>query len=352
MTNKESIKWIAIFAAIILLFVGIISSLAIAIKNKSVEAKQVYQAESAESNEVIVNDFKEVNNESENAPTYLSLAFTSDMPVVKTVNASLTSAATTTVSKTITATVLPSTAKNTAVDWSVEWGGTQSGTVTDYVTVTPASAGSTTATVTCKKAFTGEIVIVCTTQEGGYMATCTVTFAGHPTDINLSGSVSEVSGAYNLGIGTAYDYTVTLTNPFDSVGSQFNEVSATVTGVGQIQIGYMEHYNKSGSDKWYDTSYSTIDLDSIKDSLISVSYSGGKITINTLKAIESYYKSTQKLDGGRTLAYNDKFYSYVSDCYFNITLTEAKSGLTKTIKVVFDKSSVTGVNISSTEMEF
>lgn len=340
MYNEKSnkIRWIAVITAFVLILAGVITSLAIAIQNKPVEAK---------ANDTVSDVIEQpAENPSGNEKPGLVSLRMSPSYAVAAANGQQT------VSKTITATVMPATAKNTSVDWSVEWGGEQTETVTDYVTVTPESDGSTTATVTCKKPFAGEIVIVCTTREGGYMATCTVTFAGHPTEINLSGSVSEVSGAYNLGIGTSYNYTVTLTNPFDSVGSQFNEVSATITGVGQIKVGYMEHFNKSGNDKWYDSSYSTIDLDSIKDSLISVSYSDGKLTINTLKAIESYYKSTTRLDGGRTLGYNDKFHSYVSDCYFNITLTEAKSGLTKTIKVVFDKSSVTGVKVSSTEMEF
>lgn len=336
--NNNKFRWIAVFTAIVLLFIGVISSLVIAIGNKPVG--EVKKSDISGNIDVETPDF----DNTKFAPVALKMS--SNYVVKAAANGQQT------ISKTITATVMPATAKNTLVDWSVEWGGEQTGTVTDYVTVIPASDGSTTATVTCKKPFTGEIVIVCTTREGGYMATCTVTFAGHPTDIALSGSVSEVSGAYNLGIGTSYNYAVTLTNPFNSVGSQFNEVSAIVTGVGQIKVGYMEHFNKSGNDKWYDSSYSTIDLDSIKDSLISVSYSDGKLTINTLKAIESYYKSTTRLDGGRTLGYNDKFHSYVSDCYFNITLTEAKSGLTKTIKVVFDKSSVTGVKVSSTEMEF
>lgn len=340
MYNEKSnkIKWIAVITAFVIILAGVITSLAIAIQNKPVEVK---------ANDTVSDVIEQpTENPSGNENHGIVSLSMSPSYAVAAANGQQT------VSKTITATVLPATAKNTLVDWSVEWGNSQAGTVTDYVTVTPASDGSTTATVTCKKSFTGEIVVACTTREGGYIATCTVTFAGHPTDIALSGSVSEVSGAYNLGIGTSYNFTTTATNPFNSVGSEFNEVSATVTGVGQIKVGYMEHYNKSGVDKWYDSSYSTIDLDSIKDSLISISYSDGKLTINTLKAIESYYKNSKKLDAGRTIGYTDKFHSYVSDCYFNITLTEAKSGLTKTIKVVFDKSSVIGVKVSSTEMEF
>lgn len=339
MFNKEKIKWIAVFSALALLFVGVISALAVAINNKPDEKEDTALA--------TVNDFVEVKSETtENMPVLMSLAL-SDKAI-----ATYAADNQTTVSKSITATILPATAENTKVNWSVEWGDSQSGTVTDYITVTPESAGSTKATVTCKKAFSGNIVIVCTTQEGGYMATCTVTFVGCPTDFNVSGSIAESNDAYNLGIGNTYTYTVKLSNPFNSVGSQFNNVSASVTAVGQIEVGYMEHYNSSGNDVWYDTSYETIELESIKDKLISVSYADGTLTITTIKAIESYYSSTKRMDGGRTLAYNDKFHAYVSDCYFNVTLTEATSGLTKTMKIVFDEGVVTGVSISSTELQF
>ena len=257
-----------------------------------------------------------------------------------------------TVSKKIQAIIEPSTAKNASVDWSVEWGEKQNGAVTDYLTVTPDSDGSLSATVTCKQPFTGEIVVVCVTRQGGYVATCTVTYAGQPTDMALSGNTAETNGAYRFGIGNIYEYAVTLMNPFGSVGEKFNDISVSVTGVGQVILGYMEHFQTQNKDKWYDASDTTVEYDSLKDALISASYANGKLTIKTLSAVEDFYRGTGRMDGGRTIFYEGKFRSYVTDCYFNVTLTEQNSGCIKTIKVVYDPGVVTGVNMSQSEMEF
>lgn len=257
------------------------------------------------------------------------------------------------VSKTLTATVLPETAENKKVDWSVEWDNTENTTdVTEYVTVTPSADGSTTATVTCYKAFTGNIIITVTTRENGYSATCVVSFIGIPTEIALNGSLPPSAGEYNVGIGETYTFDVTLTNPFNQVGSQFNDITCGVNGVGSVVLGYMEHYNSSGIDKWYDESDETVTLDSLKENFITVSYSGGKLSITTIKSIESYYGSMQRMDGGRTRAYHDKFRSFVDDCYFKVWLKESNSGLTKEFNVRFDDAVVTGVNMSNGEISF
>lgn len=256
------------------------------------------------------------------------------------------------VSKTITATVLPATASNKAVDWSVEWGATNSTNVTDYVTVTPDSDGSTNATATCHQAFSGNIIVTVTTRESGYSASCVVSFVGIPTDMSISGNVAPSGDAYSLGVGQTYTFNVAMTNPFNSVGAAYNNVSCTLGAVGSINVGYMEHYNASGTDVWYETSNKVLTLDSIKDSFISTSYVNGQLTIVTVKSIESYYATKTRMDGGRTWGYSDKFRSYVDDCYFTITLTEATSRMSKTINIRFDNSIVTGVNASVSEMLF
>ena len=257
-----------------------------------------------------------------------------------------------TVSKKIQAIIEPSTAKDVTVDWSVEWGEKQNGAVTDYLTVTPDSDGSLSATVTCKQPFTGEIVVVCVTRQGGYVATCTVTYAGQPTEIIITGDTQETDGAYRFGIGNTYEYAVELSNPFGSVGEKFNNVTVSVTGVGQVILGYMEHFQTQNKDKWYDASDTTVEYDSLKDALISASFANGKLTIKTLSAVEDFYRGTGRMDGGRTIFYEGKFRSYVTDCYFNVTLTERNSGCSKTIKIMYDPGVVTGVNMSQNEMEF
>ncbi len=257
------------------------------------------------------------------------------------------------VSKTLTATVLPETAENKKVDWFVEWDNTENTTdVTDYVTVTPTADGSTTATVTCYKAFTRNIIITVTTRENGYSATCVVSFIGIPTEIALNGSLSPSAGEYNVGICETYTFDVTLTNPFNQVGSQFNDITCGVNGVGSVVLGYMEHYNSSRTTSWYDSSDKTVTLDSLKENFITVNYSAGTLSITTIKSIESYYGSTQRMDAGRTTAYHDKFRSYVDDCYFKVWIKENTSGLTKEFNVRFDDAVVTGVNMNNVELSF
>ena len=255
------------------------------------------------------------------------------------------------VSKTIIATVLPETAANKLVEWSVEWGDEEAeGDVSQYVMVTPASDGSVTATVTCKQAFTGTILVIATTRESGYQASCILTFIGIPTEMIISGGVSPVSGAYKLGIGQDYVFDIELTNPFNSVGAEFNDFECGVTGVGSVVLGYLER--TSGVENWYDEENETVTLDSLKDNFISASYADGKLTVTTKKSIESYYSSMQRGDRGLTVFYWDKFRSYADDCHFKVYIREKTSKLYKELEIRFDDTIVTGVNVNQTEMQF
>ena len=321
---SERIRWIVAFGLIAVLLIGMAVSLALVLSIKQEENRPQ-------------NDFAAETVNSEH--------------IKLTMSAYAMVAADNSVSKTIVATVLPETAANKQVDWSVEWGDEEAeGDVPQYVTVTPASDGSTTATVTCKQAFTGTILVIATTRESGYQASCILTFVGIPTEIIISGGVSPVSGAYKLGIGQDYVFDVGLTNPFDSVGAEFSDFDCRVYGVGSVVLGYLERI--SGVEKWYDTSNKTVTLDSLKDNFISASYAEGKLTVTTKKSVESYYSRMQTGDGGRTTFYWDKFRSYVDDCYFKVYIREKTSKLYKELEIRFDDTIVTGVNVNQTEMQF
>ena len=58
------------------------------------------------------------------------------------------------------------------------------------------------------------------------------------------------------------------------------------------------------------------------------------------------------MDGGRTLAYHDKFRSYVDDCYFKVWVKENTSGLMQEFKVRFSDGVVTGVSLADNELTF
>ncbi|MBQ8409922.1 MAG: hypothetical protein IJY39_13765 [Clostridia bacterium] len=265
----------------------------------------------------------------------------------------LLSAKSGTLQQTLTATVLPATAANKEMDWTVEWAdSSNTKSVTEYVTVTPKSAGSTTATVTCYKAFEGNIVITVTTRDSGFKAQCIATYVGKPTDIVFTSSVTPAADGYHVAPGGSYTFNVSLTNPFGSVGSQFDDIEVTVSAVGSVVLGYYEYYTSSGSTKWYDSSDTTVALSTIQDKLISASYQDGVLTVNALKAIEDYYGSMTRQDGGRTRAYSNAFRSYASDCYFTVTITEKTSGLSETIKIRFDNTAVASVSLDSSTLSF
>ncbi|MBQ7348028.1 MAG: hypothetical protein IJW55_10280 [Clostridia bacterium] len=159
------------------------------------------------------------------------------------------------------------------------------------MTVTPKSDGSTNATVTCYKAFEGNIVITVTTRDSGFKAQCIATYVGKPTDIVFTSSVTPAADGYHIAPGGAYTFNVSMTNPFGSVGSQFDDIEVTVSAVGSVVLGYYEYYVSSGTTRWYDSSDETVALSTIQDKLISASYSNGVLTVNALKAIEDYYGS-------------------------------------------------------------
>ncbi len=331
--KSDKIKWIVAFTLIAIILLG----MAMMIITNLRENEEKPKDDTVVSEQVAENDF----NMQANSTSKIRLMSYG----VSTVSADAS------VSKTLVATVLPATAENKLVDWSVSWAEENSAPVTDYVTVTPASNGSTTATVTCKKAFTGNIVVTVTTRESGYTADCIVTFLGIPTDITVSGAISPTNGEYLTGIGDTYTFNIALTNPFNSVGSQYNNVTCSVNGVGSMILGTYQSTTGSGS-YWYEDADKTVTLESLKDKFISVSYSNNVLSITTISSIESYYGKLERIDGGRTRYYTDKFRSYVDDCYFNVTIKENNSGLTKTMKIRFDDSVVTGVSVNNTEISF
>ena len=82
----------------------------------------------------------------------------------------------------IQASVSPYNATHPEVDFTVAWGNAPthgSEPVTDYVIVKQDADGSTKATISCKKSFDDDkIIVTVTTRDGGFTDSCTVTFIG------------------------------------------------------------------------------------------------------------------------------------------------------------------------------
>lgn len=145
----------------------------------------------------------------------------------------------------IKAIIYPYDAANQLVDYTIAWGSAPthgSESVTDYVTVTPDSEGSLTATVSCKQSFGNDkIIITVTTRDGGYTASCTVSFIGMANDMSVTSSAvtpirDDKRGTYyQLGTNRTYTFDVNLDNAFHEVGSK--NLTVTLGGSGSLYFG-------------------------------------------------------------------------------------------------------------------
>ena len=284
----------------------------------------------------------------------------------------------------IEAYVRPDDAVNKKVDFSVSWGTAPthgSEPVENYLTVTPDSDGSTTATVSCKKAFGDDtILITVTTREGGFQATCTVTFTGIADGISISGSTATKKSSsrrgeyYEVGTSKTYSFDISLTNAFDDVTSDLSVKE--IGGVGTMY--FFNGYSNDGGYYVYSETFQK-DLSEIASKFItSATVSGNTLTIKTGSTIlENYYDYSAldeyyivemlydhylvevrddlmgyKVAGDSFVNQNAKYNAeHIDDCYFYVTVEDEISGLTQTVKLWL-VSSVSGVSLSTSTLEF
>ena len=283
----------------------------------------------------------------------------------------------------IQAYVYPDDAVNKEVDFSVAWGNAPthgSEAVTNYLTVTPDSDGSTMATVSCKKAFGDDtIIITVTTREGGYTATCTVTFTGIASGIEITSSTaakkstSERGEYYELGTSKTYTFDIGLTNAFDDVASDLTVTE--IGGEGNMYFGNGS-YNDGGYINFTDMVQKSIG-EFADDFITSATISGNTLTVKTgSKILENYYSSYGPDEYFITDIYYDRYVVEMDDdwsikdspdtfrnqnaksnaqnigsCYFYVTVKDGISGLTETVRLWL-VSSVNGVSLSHTALEF
>ena len=142
-------------------------------------------------------------------------------------------------SVTITATIEPADATNKNVDWSVAFVNADSTwasgkIVTNYVTVTPTSDGSLTATVTCKQAFGEQIVVQCVAQDNAEAsASCTVDYRKRVENVAVSID-GFMSGGFISGSISLY----TDNAPTKNVSRHVTYSVGTVGGDEEVIIEY------------------------------------------------------------------------------------------------------------------
>ena len=283
----------------------------------------------------------------------------------------------------IEAYVYPESAANKAVDFSVAWGNAPthgSEQVSNYLTVTPDSDGSTTATVSCKKSFGDDtIIITVTTREGGYTATCTVSFTGIASDIEITSSTATKKSTsargeyYELGTSKTYTFNIGLTNAFNDAAGNLSVTE--IGGEGNMYFGNGS-YNDGGYINFTDMVQKSIG-EFADDFITSATISGNTLTVKTgSKILENYYSSYGPDEYFITDIYYDRYVVEMNDdwsikdssdtfrnqnaksnaqnigsCYFYVTVKDSISGLTETVRLWL-VSSVSGVALSQTELEF
>ena len=283
----------------------------------------------------------------------------------------------------IEAYVYPESAANKEVDFSVAWGNAPthgSEQVSNYLTVTPDSDGSTTATVSCKKSFGDDtIVITVTTREGGYTATCTVSFTGIASGIKITSSTATKKSTsargeyYELGTSKTYTFNIGLTNAFNDAAGNLSVTE--IGGEGNMYFGNGS-YNDGGYINFTDMVQKSIG-EFADDFITSATISGNTLTVKTgSKILENYYSSYGPDEYFITDIYYDRYVVEMNDdwsikdssdtfrnqnaksnaqnigsCYFYVTVKDSISGLTETVRLWL-VSSVSGVSLSQTELEF
>lgn len=283
----------------------------------------------------------------------------------------------------IQAYVYPESAANKAVDFSVAWGNAPthgSEQVSNYLTVTPDSDGSTMATVSCKKSFGDDtIIITVTTREGGYTATCTVSFTGIASSIEITSSTATKKSTsargeyYELGTSKTYTFDIGLTNVFNDAAGNLSVTE--IGGEGNMYFGNGS-YNDGGYINFTDMVQKSIG-EFADEFITSATISGNTLTVKTgSKILENYYSSYGPDEYFITDIYYDRYVVEMNDdwsikdssdtfrnqnaqsnaqnigsCYFYVTVKDSISGLTETVRMWL-VSSVNGVSLSKTELEF
>ena len=274
----------------------------------------------------------------------------------------------------IQASVSPYNATHPEVDFSVAWGNAPthgSEPVTDYVTVKQDADGSTKATISCKKSFDDDkIIVTVTTRDGGFTDNCTVTFIGIADDLEITSdeaylTYSEARGMYyEIGTKRTTTFNINLDNIFHDVGVK--NISVKFGGSGSLYYGtFVDSYD---AFSWSFTNMHKISMSELASSLMGYSINGNVLSITVFNNdVESYtsgdaegeYSTHYTYD---KFVYDDLCYASgewlenahyneqnIDKCYFTITVTDTVSGESDTINV-WIVTSVTGVDINEDDI--
>lgn len=229
--------------------------------------------------------------------------------------------------------------------------------------MTDDSQGNLTATVNCYKSFKGsKAILTCTTRQGGKTGTVDIVYEGVPSSMSITAPTGVTK--YNLGkdsvdllyVGKSYSLNLAMDNIFHSVGSNFNDFTVAVTGVGSVTCG---SYSQSGRGAGWSSHSNIVDFNKIAKEFVTCSTSGNTLSINVTRSLYDYYESkeTKIVEGnGETTTYTNKLYSINTDSdgnkpYFLVTVKHKTLGFSAQYKF-FIGEEVSKVSPSKTTITF
>ena len=348
---NENQRFIALVVAVVLLFAGVFASVAMDIAQT--QAINNLQTEVFEGNEATGSlKAEEFVTETEAAAMSRVKIHASSPRLMSNPDAGVATVADNYVAQELTATVFPNTASNILVDWSVAWESTsQTADIAQYITVNPTYAGSRVCEVRCFKALPGNAVITVTTRDGGHTAKCTVKFVGIPTTMTVTNSTldRDISGNYKVPMfeRATYNFDINLGNIFNSVGTTYKNFSVvSVTPFGNIMAGSQCDYG-DGTIDW--SSVVKTPLTTYKnDFSATISGSTLKVNIPNVSGLYTNYSETSS-----ETMYDDYFYSAIEGEVCGVTVVvKNSSGLTATVKIVFDSDAVVSVSLDESSLTF
>ena len=279
----------------------------------------------------------------------------------------------------IEAYVVPENANNREVDFSVAWGeGAQRSAepVTDYVTVTPESDGSRVATVACIKGFGDDIILITvTTRDGGFQATCTVTFEGAPSSLKFMYNDTEYSSSSEITVQANAEYSVKLklVGEFGEVGEKFGDFevvsvamqgkfNAKREGVNNAAVLYEDTIVIDLEDPCYYAydiatggNGNKVGFDASQ--FIECSIEGDTLKVRAIRSETSFFHPSTPPRTGTRVTYESAYYDprgggAPSDCRMCVLVKDKVSGVEGLIYIDIEGTAVSGVSLSETELEF
>lgn len=377
--RKETIKWVALFVAIVLLFAGVGTSLYMIFGHKTAEPVQQGQEQNADELPVENNGDESplvVSNVQEEGVRLMFASATVQPKVllagnvleepVRTHSGGENDGEALCVTQTVTATITPATVVDKYVTWSLAWDANaplKNQDISQYVTVTTENEGDLTAHINCFQSFKGsKIILTCRTRQGNKSATAEVQFQGAPSsmEINSPSGISKTNiGAMNvdmLYVGSNYNLSLALDNIFHDVGTNFSDFTVTVSGVGSVTCG---KFVRSPRGQGWNNHDTIVDFSTIASNFITASVTNYTLNLNVTKSLYDYCESeeTHYVEGnGQTTTYTNKLYSLNTDSdgnkpYFVITVRHNTLGFSAQYKC-FIGEAVSNVQLTNSTITF